>query len=153
MGDGYTYHCAHCGKSYDVFLGSGMRYPITCGEVLDAVKAGEYGQKLKEAAADERPVGVAAEHRLYKCDECGNWEILPDASIYGWADKNKDAAIDFVILWGDGYKDYRLIEEYVPACEKCGGVMHSKKITEKLRLTCPECGEPLSLDLDFIRWD
>ena len=162
MGDGYMYHCEKCGKSYSVFPGMGMLYPQVCEDVLSAVRAGEYGQKLKEAAESERYVGVAAENKVYRCECCGNWEVLPDASVFGLADKEKGQKIRFggktIAEWGeipyvDGKKDYRLIEEYVPTCEKCGGDMHAKKLTKRLRLACHDCGTPLTQDPDAICWD
>lgn len=163
MGDGYVYHCDDCGKTYYADLGVGILYPQTCEEVLAAVRAGKYGQKLMEAAESEQYVGVAAEHKLYRCESCGNWDVYADASIYGLADKKKGPSIKFgektIAEWGeipyilDEEKDYRLIEKYIPTCGKCGSGMHEKKLTKRLRLICPECGSPLVVQPELIRWD
>lgn len=153
MGKGYTYRCENCGKTYDVYPGMGMGYPSLCREVLAAVKAGEYGPKLKEAAESEKHVGVAAENRLYRCDGCGNWDVLPDASVYGWSDADRDEEIVYVARRGGEDKDYRLIEEYIPTCNRCGNEMRVERITERLRLTCHDCGVPLARDFAGFYWD
>ena len=157
MGIGFTYYCKNCGKDYYVAPGVGMGYPSLCDETLAAVKAGKYGEKLKAAAESEKHVGCAAERKIYVCEDCGCWDELIDASVYGWANKKKDREIPYVAPWCDEKKDYRLIEQYVPTCGKCGGAMHAIDIDEDSgatpALTCNHCGAPLIPDLMVTRWD
>ena len=162
MGKGYMYHCSSCGKDYTLFLGVGMGHMHVCRETLAAVRAGKYGEKLKAAAESEQYVLTEAENKLYKCNDCGFWDVLPDASVYGLADKKNGPKIKFgektIEEWGEipymtDRKDFRLLEEYVPTCSKCGGEMHPKRYTTKLRLRCPECGAPLEMGLDMLMWD
>ena len=157
MGTGYTFHCNNCGHDDIAMLGVGMLYPSVCDETLAAVRAGEYGEKLQRAAESAKHVGCAAERKIYVCEDCGSWAVLNDASLYGWADENKDVEIDYVVLWGGDGEKYRLIEKFVPTCGKCGGDMHAIDVDEDSddapQLSCNECGSPLTAKLASICWD
>ena len=120
-----------------------MLFPQTCEETLEAVKQGKFGQELKEAAESEPYVGVCAEQRIYVCDCCGYWDVHTDATVYGLADKEAGPAskfgtqtieergrIPYVARWEDEI-GFRVIKEFVPLCEKCGGAMHAVEVDEE----------------------
>ena len=166
MGSGIDLHCSNCGKDYNVWVGAGMAFPDVCSETLAAIKAGEYGQKLKKAAESETYVGVGAEQKIFVCEDCGHWDVFTDATVYGLVDIENGPAMPFgqktiaewgcipyVATWAD-FGKFRVIEEYAPTCPKCGGAMRALPDHEKLpQLKCPECGGPLDGGETSIRWD
>ena len=157
MGIGYMYRCNDCGRDIEVNLGVGFLYPRVCEETLAAVRAGEYGEKLKAAAESEKHTGCAPETKIYVCEDCGCWDVLDDVSVYGWADKDRDEEISYIALWTEDARSYRLIEEFVPTCGKCGGKMHAIDVDEDSdvipQLNCNECGAPLVAQSDVMMWD
>jgi len=157
MGVGFTYHCNECGQDYIANIGAGFFYPQACEEALASVKAGKFGEKLKTAALSEKHTGCAPEAKIYKCEDCGCWDVFDDVSVYGWADKKRDIEISNIALWTEDAKDYSLIERFIPKCEKCGGDMHAIDVDEDCgaapQLNCNKCGSPLVEQPEMISWD
>ena len=95
---------------------------------------------------------------MYRCDDCGCWNVDYDMSLYAPKDVRKLLKKRFgektVAEWGrvpyvmedDFRKDYDLVKEWVHSCEKCGKPMSAVDVEseEAPALKCPECGADLS---------
>ena len=167
MGSGYYYHCEKCGAYYDVSVGVGMAFPEVYRQAVKGVLEGAYGREWQEAARGIEHFAVDAELRLYRCDDCGGWEVDYGMSLYAPKDVAKLMKKQFgektVAEWGhvpyvmedDLRKDYDLIKERVHSCEKCGKPMSVVDVESEdaPALKCPECGGDLSNSGLCMCWD
>lgn len=117
---------------------------------MDAIANGEYGPELKLAYGESAMPGVCVESKLYVCESCGRWEVLPDATLYEPLDveaelskerwgKSAREARHIPYLMPDDLKRYRVIGAYSPTCE-CGAAMKESARIEGRKLACPKCG-------------
>lgn len=167
MGVGYSYQCGKCGMTYGVNLGIGMLFPEVYQQAITDVLEGKYGQEWKETAQGIEHFAVNAELRLYRCDDCGFWDVDYDMSLYSPKDVGKLLKKKFgeetVAEWGhvpyvmedDLKSDYNLVKERVHLCEECGKPMAVVDVEfgEDPGLKCLECGGGLRGSSACYRWD
>ena len=136
-------------------------------QVVEDVLAGEYGREWKEAAQGIEHFAVDAELKLFRCDECGWWDVDYDMSLYAPKDvralMKKRYGEKTVARWGhapyvmdyDLRDDYRLVKERVHPCEECGKPMTAVDVEsgDAPALKCLECGADLSRPELHLFWD
>ena len=143
--------------------GIGMGFPSLCQEVMEGILQGAYGPNLKRAFEAGPLMGVCAEEKLYVCDECGRWAMMPDATLYEPLDARSMVDERYgeqtVREWGyipylmpRQLKRYRVACAYEPTCE-CGSTMRGAELKDGLTLTCPSCGASNQVDGFAGCWD
>ena len=166
MGRGFEFKCCDCGKEYHINLGAGFMYPRVYEEAVEKIEEGEYGPDLKEAFESVKYAAIDASRVLFKCPDCGNWEVDMDLSIYAPNDVERVKALRFgektVQEWGGipyamAYmleEDFHLIKEYKRSCRKCGAEMERlNDIKDCSILSCPKCGKENECEPSIVCWD
>lgn len=97
MGQGYGFTCEKCNHQYDAFIGGGFLYTEVYKEMLSDIKAGKYGIEWKQLYEDNDYVAVSADKHLFICDDCGNWIVDKDISLYVPKDINSVKKMEFTI--------------------------------------------------------
>lgn len=166
MGSGFEFKCCNCGNEYYVNLGIGFLYPRVYKETVEKIEDGEYGPDLKETFESVKYAAIDASKVLFKCPDCGNWEVDIDLSIYAPNDVETVKALKFgektvQELGGIPYamshmleEDFHLLKEYKHSCKKCGAEMLKFDESKNCSiLPCPKCGKENECEPFLICWD
>ena len=151
MGQGYVVKCRNCDYEECVRLGVGMMYPQEYADLVKGIKAGEYGDELREYFINNPGAVVDAQLELYYCPVCHNFEFEYNLSLYRHK-QNKELVNGYWIREYDNNEDYVFVRAYKHICSKCGNQMHKIKKSEFDNLVCPKCGQPLEVTSQ-IMWD
>lgn len=148
MGWGHTYKCKNCGKSGELFLGVGARYPTVCKRAKEAAVRGKLGRGLLHAALEYPDGNVDCEKILYACD-CGGWTVTQRLDYF----IAEDAVIQSRPYASWEQLGATPIYRYRHMCPKCRKKMHPYPEKDIRKLNCPVCGGKLVFHLGEIMWD
>ena len=177
MGSGFTLKCRKCGYEVSGNLGVGFLFPKVHLETMEAARAGEYGETIRQFLEDHPDGVLNTENVFLQCTGCGELAFGQDLSMYV---RNKDVKRKEHGRWsvaipfeGSDYVspmelDRENTYEFVAwgnVCAKCGKPMKPisednllcKKnsygeIGEQTVLDCPKCREPLFI-AERLMWD
>ena len=155
MGSGYTYRCSRCGKEYATQLGIGYMFSTFYKDQIDAIRNGLYGPEWQRLFQENDGVALDAENKAYVCNECGNWQVEIDGSLYVPNDDSYKNDSGYVMSF-DLEEKYHLLKRKEHKCQKCGSVMREATDEELPMLPCPDCGgKPVENDPFAARilWD
>lgn len=71
-----------CKYKGEYHLGVGMMFPRVYQRIVEAVRAGEYGEEWKKFFGEKMGAAIMAEQRLYQCSACNLLEQEYDLSLY-----------------------------------------------------------------------
>ena len=141
MGSFYQFQCKRGKFKLQVDLGVGIMFPIVYENVMDSARRGELGEDVQKFLL-EHPNGVLdAANVLVKCVDCGQYEIVPDLTMYLPKDDSHEEKSPFGWLLREYYK---VFAEYRHKCKHCGGDVEIFKEEDfkrwRNKITCPYCG-------------
>ena len=125
---------------------------------------GKYGEERQRLYRETPYAVVDAESELFICDECGNWEVSKNLSLYAPNDpehiRTKQYGIKTVDEWGhvpyvmksDLEQEYHLLKDYAHLCSKCGTVMERADDVPFV-LPCPKCGADNEMEPTIVMRD
>ena len=158
MGQGYSFHCKKCNKTYDVAEGIGFLYPSEYRKMVEKIKNGRFGKTIRELYTGTPFVTVDASRVVLICESCRHWRVGQDATLYVPNDadairKNNgnNEIIDFITPYDLG-EDFHILKSYECKCRKCGGRMRKTTVEEAKTLPCPKCGTENEPKPDLL-WD
>lgn len=128
MGESVSYMCPKCGYGVTTSFGIGFLYFSESKKRMEEVKAGRYGNLLKEFAVSNEDAEIDFDQITLVCDKCGRIKTSMSFTMH-----TKDKTIP-----------------YIHTCSKCRGTMHKIEIDDDL--FCPNCKTPLQM-FDRIMWD
>ena len=148
MGAGYCYFCKKFGKEFSLSYGYGMMFPSAYKELLADIRAGGYGEEMKEASLSNSNVAVDAERHLYVCS-CGHWESAEGLSLF----VPKDGVLlkrPYVMPY-ELKADFRIVKDYMHICPERGKQMNEAD-EQPIDLRCPVCKDICKCNAG-IDWD
>ena len=164
MGTGYLFKCKNCKKRYSVQLGIGFLFPKVYRETLETIDNGMYDEEMQKLFRETPYAAVDAERELFICDNCGNWKVDANLSLYARNDiellKRRsygEKAVEELghepcVMRFDLEENYHLIREYSHICSKCGNVMKKNSDIIPSMLLCPKCGTENEV-ANLMQWD
>ena len=161
MGRGFCFVCKSCGKAFTECLGVGFMYPKVYRDTMKAAREGTLGLKVKQFVTDNPQGAIDPKIVIAQCEKCGNYEAVPDLSMYipkngndpmihrgNWTVGDRDNETEYVFE----FDQYDLINKYEHRCSSCGGRMQVLQDQEPESLKCPECGDDMIIQ-EEIMWD
>lgn len=165
MGYAISFQCK-C-QSGALWVGVGMNYHGVYQHVLQEIKKGQYGQKMKDLVLNDPYIVVDATLAPFICDKCGHVETAMPLDLYkpkpGELQKIKkriitrwsaaDPAIDKTVeelggfpYWtpDDDDNDFTIVEERLHFCPNCGNTMKKTTVDKIFETKCPACKEKYS---------
>ena len=169
MGTGSSFVCEKCGCKYSVLTGIGFLQPIVYKETVQKIKAGEYGDEVREVFINTRYAAVDTEKDLFVC-KCGNWNTEINMDIYAPIDPDKlkelehGAQIDedseevTFAMREDLEECFSVVRYWVHKCDRCGKEMkrirYPENYAKRYGLNCPKCGTKNKADpMGRLIWD
>ena len=159
MGRGYDFTCKNCGTKFSAWTGSGFLYPLENAEIVEKVKAGEYGKELQKVLLETDDAFLDSEKHLYTCS-CGCWSVETAMDVYApdvEANNSKKSEREYVFGM-DLDKTYTLVWHQSYMCKCCGKPMRKiKNVNSYMRrygLPCPSCRTRHKVyEAKVIDWD
>ena len=165
MGQGFKFECQECGYSSNAFFGIGFLYPNVCEEILQNMKNGVFGEKLKEDANTISHAAIHQRSSLFVCDNCGNWRVDDIIDLCAPIQKSKKNNQIFsvtneaenlhsYVMDADIGETYRVVGSVEHKCDCCQQNMRAIKESKivKLKLKCPNCSNHLIIH-EAYGWD
>lgn len=164
MGCGLEYKCS-CGYSFTPYLGVGFLFPQVYEKFVKMGKKGRLGTELQEFLT-KHPEGVInAENVVVKCQSCGEYDCVPDLSMYlpkvneqskydKLSSANYDENENYAVPW-DLDERFTLYAKYPHKCKCCGGearIISEEELNTK-GIVCPRCGKAITKEESRIMWD
>ena len=161
----YLFHCDHCGYDDDIFVGTGMLFPVVYDELVEKIITGFYGEKWQSLFMSNTNTIVDGTLTLYVCSSCGHYLSDYNLGLYALKDglsesekklagqDHPDDEMQFVYLYGITWPKqyYRKIGDYVHRCPSCQKRMHIGGYNDKP--VCPKCGENGTIGIGRVIWD
>ena len=149
VGYGYMYSCKKCGHGYSIHLGAGMLFSHVYRSTLEEIRSGRYGDQWKELILNGPQLVIDAEKHLYRCRDCGHWEVEPGLTIYAPSSSSTDGdeggrageRARILYPWSMDREKYHRAKVYIHKCPECGKRMKRARGRREMDpLPCPECG-------------
>ena len=148
MGHFDMFHCDHCGYEDSIQYGIGMLFPQEYEKVMSAIKDGQYGDDMRDAAAETPGIAVDAGMHLYVCPACGTW--MNDYGLTLYEPNQPDQQERPYVMLYELRSDYHVRKRYLHKCPTCRKVMH--RFVEGDKVVCPQCHRPGRIEAGGM-WD
>ena len=169
MGTGSSFVCEKCGCKYSVLTGVGFLQPTVYKETVQKIKAGKYGEDIKDIFLKTKYAAVGTEKDLFVC-KCGYWTTDMNMDIYAPIDPDKLKELEYgphidedseevTFAMREGLiKCFSVVRHWVHKCDRCGKEMKRirdpENYAKRYGLNCPKCGTKNKSDhLGRIMWD
>lgn len=165
MGQGYNFKCKDCGFSTSASLGIGFLYPNVCDEILGKMKAGDFGEEIKEAANTIPGVAVHNKSAVFICDKCRSWRVddlielcvpIKDVNTENrrFSVANEAANLVTYVMDCDVGDTFEVLHRVEHTCNCCNNKMRPVKESRisLLKLKCPKCQKKIDIGESYC-WD
>lgn len=147
MGYIYSLCCKKCRYKLDIMFGVGRMYPKVYEQTRNAALNGELGSEIQKFLLDNPDGRISVSRVLGKCGSCGQYEVVPDLTMY-LPDKNIPARKSWYLPEWQLGEYYKVFAKYPHKCRKCGGaqeIFTDKDLEERAEeLKCPSCNAEMT---------